>query len=179
VPAFHGLNPMRPRERRLGPFHAALSGPIATLRPMEMSVKQAPRLFRSYYRHRAVVCRPPAHGSKHRPVPCGAGLRPVPSGTGLRPVPSGTGLRRPYSFRFLCRRPPAQAAREIDPACGRARLNRLPKNARDCHPEERQATKDLCSCLILQLPRFFASPRTVRSRASLRMTARRGFFRSL
>jgi hypothetical protein len=31
--------------------------------------------------------------------------------------------------------------------------------------------KDLYSCLILQLPRFFASPWTVRSRSSLSMTA--------
>jgi len=43
-----------------------------------------------------------------------------------------------------------------------AGLNRLRKNRQDCHPEEPQATKDLCICLILQMQRFFAS---------LRMTA--------
>jgi hypothetical protein len=36
-----------------------------------------------------------------------------------------------------------------------------------CHPEEPQATKDLCSSLNLELPRFFAS---------LRMTVFKGFF---
>jgi hypothetical protein len=34
--------------------------------------------------------------------------------------------------------------------------SRLPKNLSGCHPKEPQATKDPCSCLILQLPRFFS-----------------------
>ena len=37
--------------------------------------------------------------------------------------------------------------------------NRLRKNAILCHPEEPQATKDLCSSLKWQLPRFFAALR--------------------
>jgi hypothetical protein len=54
----------------------------------------------------------------------------------------------------------------VDFAPGRAGLDRLRKNAGDCHPEEPQATKDLRSSLILQLRRFFAS---------LKMTAFTGF----
>jgi hypothetical protein len=40
------------------------------------------------------------------------------------------------------------------------------KNSFACHPEEPQATKDLGSSLILQMPGFFAP---------LRMTAFKGF----
>jgi len=40
------------------------------------------------------------------------------------------------------------------------------KNSLDCHPEEPQATKDLCICLIPQILGFFAT---------LRMTRPRGF----
>jgi hypothetical protein len=46
------------------------------------------------------------------------------------------------------------------------RLYRLRKNRQSCHPEEPKATKDLCSCLIPKMQRFFAS---------LRMTARTRF----
>jgi len=37
--------------------------------------------------------------------------------------------------------------------------NRLLESPRRCHPEEPKATKDLRFCLILQMPRFFASLR--------------------
>ncbi len=44
-----------------------------------------------------------------------------------------------------------------------------------CHPEEPQATKDLRSWLISQLPRFFAEF-TLSAANGLRMTAFKGFF---
>src|SRR5438552_13466301 len=37
--------------------------------------------------------------------------------------------------------------------------SRLLKNSGSCHPEEPKATKDLCICLISQMPGFFASLR--------------------